>query len=69
MGKVLVRINQFDDNLLPGLSGSQRSVYSTGKFEIGDIIASNEDPYTMITSESKRIRVWDLRRSIEQGAV
>jgi hypothetical protein len=37
-GAVLIRIDQFDDNILPGLSGSQRSVYSTGKFEIGDII-------------------------------
>jgi len=64
-GKVLIRINQFDDNILPGLSGSQRSVYSTGKFELGDIIATNEDPNTIITSESKRIRVWDLRRGIE----
>jgi hypothetical protein len=68
-GAVLIRIDQFNDNFLPGLNGSQRSVYSTGKFEIGDIITPPEDPNTIITSESKRIRVWDLRRGIEQGAV
>jgi WD40 repeat protein len=60
-GKVILKISNFDDQLLPGLAGVRRSVYSTGKFEIGDIIAPPEDRSIMITSESKRIRVWDLR--------
>jgi hypothetical protein len=46
----------------------RRSVYSTGKFEIGDIIAPPEDPNLMFTSESKRIRVWDLRQCLLNGA-
>lgn len=50
-------------------AGVVRSVYSTGKFEIGDILAPPEEPNTIITSESKRVRVWDLRRSVERGAV
>ena len=63
-GAQLLKISKFDDSLLPGFSGVQRSVYSPGKFEIGDIIADPDDPNILITSESKRIRLWDLRKCV-----
>lgn len=50
-----------------GFTVSQRD--TSNKFEIGDIVMPYQDPFMMITSESKRIRVWDLRKSLEYGSV
>jgi hypothetical protein len=68
-GALILKISNFDDQLLPGFSAVRRSVYTNGRFEVGDLLMDTEDPNLLITSESKRIRKWDLRQCISQGAV
>ena len=43
------------------LNQSNRANYTGANFEIGHMILSKQDWHMLITSESKRIRVWDLR--------
>lgn len=51
------------------LAANWRATYSPGNFDfIGEILTPQDDPFLMITSESKRVRVWDLRTSLNQGA-
>ena len=42
-------------------------VYSGAKYEIGHMILCKENMQMLITSESKRIRVWDLRAPINNS--
>lgn len=57
-GEPLLKVQNFDHLL--SLNISQRSKYAVG-YEIGSMIMTNSEPNILITSESKRIRVWDLR--------
>ena len=63
-GLPVISITNFDRLL--GLNISNRSQYSIG-YEIGDMILPKDDPNILITSESKKIRVWDLREALTRG--
>lgn len=65
-GKPILKVQNF--NHLLGLNMHQRSQYAVG-YEIGDMIMYKEDPHILITSESKRIRLWDLRQAMLKGAI
>lgn len=41
--------------------------YSGATYELGSMILCKDDPCMLITSESKRIRVWDLRIPLANG--
>ena len=63
-GTPLFKVHNFEQVI--GFTLNTRAQFSSG-FEIGDIVMTPEDPYLLITSESKRIRVWDLRKSLGNG--
>ena len=61
-GEALLKVGNFGELL--GLQGAGDKMQGVG-YEIGDIQMCNEEPFLLFASESRRIRVWDLRTSIQ----
>ena len=47
-----------------GLTEVHRGQYSGAGFEIANMVLCKEDQHLLITSESKRMRIWDLRQPL-----